>query len=129
MLLCDSRRFDEAEQFALRETEIDPSPVHLAVLEAVRHRRQEFLNASGDEEEKEGYTEEDESNVRACIKNFPADGEPSELGKLFDTLGDILTEFGADTGMEEVWREGIKHASTYPDCYRSLADNLRSGRS
>ena len=38
VLQCDSRRFNEAEQFAHKEAEIDQLPWRLEVLEAVRSK-------------------------------------------------------------------------------------------
>jgi tetratricopeptide (TPR) repeat protein len=65
--------------------------------------------------------------LRDDIEKFPKDGEPSDLGGLFNELGDLLYDMGDEIGAEKAYREGTRRAPAYAFCYLSLASAL-SGR-
>ena len=58
---------------------------------------------------------------RERIENFPMEGEQSELGELFNDLGDALEEMGDDSGAERAWRDGTRRVPTHSLCFASLA--------
>ena len=62
--------------------------------------------------------------LRDDIEKFPKDGKPSDLGGLFDELGDLLCDMGDEIGAERAFREGTRRAPAYAPCYASLASAL-----
>jgi len=68
-----------------------------------------------------------ERSLRDAIEKFPKDGKPSDLGDLFNGLGDLLSDMGDEVGAERAYREGTRRAPAYAPCYASLASAL-SGR-
>jgi hypothetical protein len=82
----------------------------------------------------EGVEEEDANKLRHwCevrslrddIEKFPKDGEPSDLGGLFNELGDLLYDMGDEIGAEKAYREGTRRAPGCASCYGSLASTLK----
>ena len=59
--------------------------------------------------------------LRDDIEKFPKDGKPSDLGGLFDKLGDHLYGMGDEIRAEKAYREGTRRALAYAPCYASLA--------
>jgi hypothetical protein len=55
----------------------------------------------------------DVRGLREDIEKFPKDGKPSDLGGLFDKLGDLLYDMGDEIGAEKAYREGTRRAPAY----------------
>ena len=59
-------------------------------------------------------------SARDSIENFPKDGNPSYLGKLFKDLGNALYNYDDVIGAEKVYREGTRRAPGFAPCYDCL---------
>ena len=65
--------------------------------------------------------------LRDDIEKYPKDGKPSDLGGMFDELGDLLYDMGDEIGAEKAHREGTRRAPAHAPDYTFLASAL-SGR-